>query len=280
LAHEKEPPSFSRKLLLLPALAYTLLVSLFYFSKDSTPIHRTPQETEPDSDGNRSQNVPANPVRVIVESFPPKPVPTDKEKTENNVKKRWKIAKGILEVLTLIGLWVYVLETKKTNHLTKEALSDARHNFTQDQEPVIWITPNPASFGLNKALNWNFNYTNYGRSPALNMHLCAHPLFGTSAYAVSQANPPSMDYCKGSRESTSVVPSGYPGFVTMHTDRPLTQPDISAIEQDGGLVAVGVFEYQDASGDSYVSTFCSYRLKSGAIAHCEKYNEYRRTDPK
>gem|GEM_PF-6092063 len=73
------------------------------------------------------------------------------------------------------------------------------------------------------------------------------------------------------------MPPTYPGFITVHTEEVLTQPDINAIERvSGGLVAIGVFEYSDASGHSYVSTFCSYRLIGGALAHCPKYNEYKR----
>jgi len=148
LAHEKEPSSLPQKLLLLPALAYTLLVSLFSFSKDSTPIHSTPQENEPGNDRNRSQNIPTNPVRVIIDSLPPKPPPTDEEKTEKKKEKRWKIAKGALEVLALIGLWVYVYETKRTNDLTQQALGQAqkqtdlmREQLVGTQAAVLKVSP-------------------------------------------------------------------------------------------------------------------------------------------
>jgi hypothetical protein len=139
---EKESSSFSRKLLLLPALAYSLLVFLFSFSKDSTPAHSTRQENKPDNDRNRSQNVSGEPIRVIVDSLPPKPSPTEEESAEKRKKKRWKIAKAFLEVLALIGLWVYVCETTRTNNLTQQALIDGERHFNQSQRPWVGLEDN------------------------------------------------------------------------------------------------------------------------------------------
>jgi hypothetical protein len=42
---------------------------------------------------------------------------------------------------------------------------------------------------------------------------------------------------------------------------------------DSMLVVYGVFTYEDISGNSYSTIFCAMHLRTGASAHCPKYNE-------
>jgi hypothetical protein len=169
---------------------------------------------------------------------------------------------ALFAVLSFIALWIQ--------------LEDARDNFARDQQPIIWVTPKTPTFSVNQMLEWNIEYSNYGRSPALNFRTCIRATLGSEA--LNRAKMPTGADCANARTSVSVVPPTYPGFATATSDGVLTQADVNAIEQfSGGLVVLGHFEYDDASGHSYVSSFCEYRLKSGALAHCPKYNDYKRT---
>jgi len=239
--------------------------------------HFKPPQHNLDEASGRSENRPSGPVKVVIESLPSPPSPSEEEKAEKKQDKRFKWGKAILEVLAFLGLVVYVRETRRTNNLTQAAIQDARDNFIKDQQPIIWVTPKNPTFGVNQKLQWNIEFSNYGRSPALNMRTCIHPSLGSSAFSAAQQHPPSLADCRGQVGSVTVVPPSYPGFATAYFDDLLTGPDVNAIEQiSGGLVVVGAFEYEDISGHSYASTFCEYRLIGGALAHCPKYNEYKR----
>jgi hypothetical protein len=71
-----------------------------------------------------------------------------------------------------------------------------------------------------------------------------------------------------------VLPQGYPpDYVSALSEEPLKQDEVSTMKSvDGGAIAYGVISYEDAAGHSYESTFCYYRLVTGAMMNCEKYN--------
>jgi hypothetical protein len=112
-------------------------------------------------------------VRVIVESLPPSPPPSDEEKAEKVREKRFKWGKVILELLALLGLFLYVRETSRTNDLTQQALEDERSHFDQMQRP--WVGPSEPIVisklvnAPHRMLEITARVKNFGISPASNV---------------------------------------------------------------------------------------------------------------
>jgi hypothetical protein len=75
----------------------------------------------------------------------------------------------VVELLALAGLVFYVCETRRTNNLTQEALSDERKHFIESERSLVGVVsvevfPNIEATTRLKA---RLNYGNYGRSPAI-----------------------------------------------------------------------------------------------------------------
>ena len=155
-------------------------------------------------------------------------------------------------------------------------LKDARDNFIKDQRPYVWVTPDSPVFKDQETIKWNFNYSNYGRSPAFNVRSGGFYAWGVGAW--KEIRDLSLADCvkagKGNIEGTgSVVPPGYPEVTTMQTNTKFREDiDRKILGSDGVLMNENVLEYEDSSGNRYRSLSCVYRLATGAIAHCDKYN--------
>ena len=155
-------------------------------------------------------------------------------------------------------------------------LQDVRDNFIKDQRPYVWVTPSTPTFKDQETIKWDFNYSNYGRSPAFNVRSCGFYAWGVGAW--NEIRDFSLADCakagKGNIEGTgSVVPPGYPEVTTMVTHQKFREDvDRTILSIDGVLMNENVLEYEDSFGNRYRSLSCVYRLATGAIAHCDKYN--------
>jgi hypothetical protein len=203
----------------------------------------------------------------------------DADQTENRSLQRkqlfWtRVAAGLILLYTAFAGWQV--------SLTNTAINDARENFSKDHAPYMWVTPQIPVLNPNEPFRWDIQYSNYGRSPALELHSCARAAYGPMGLsALDAVKLPIIDSpeCKDQRgHSTSVNPPGYSGYTTALGQAPLQKSDIETIKSvDGGALVLGVIEYTDATGHAYESVFCSYRLITGAIMNCEKYNYIKQT---
>lgn len=204
------------------------------------------------------------------------------ERREDTAHERKKF---IVEILTLAAVVVYAGVTIWQAWLTRTAITDARENFVKDQAPYIWVTPQPPVMKLDEPFRWDVHYSNYGRSPALNVRRCIVSTYGPSGFSyLDTLAPPSMNSqacrdAQGTRvASVSVAPPGFPGYSTALGTIPLKQSDIDAIAAtEAGAILWGIVAYDDRSGHSYEAVFCSFRFKSGAISDCPKYNYINQT---
>jgi len=199
-----QKPSLLQSLLdILESVLDVLSFSISLHEKNNSRSENPPPDKAKDTAYGR-KDATFSPLRVVVEAVMPAPSPTEEQKAKDAAEERRKqnteiregrkfIAECLLACITalllLVNVWL-VLTTRKANKLSSIAIQNAKENFITDQQPVIWITPKLPSFGLNKQLQWNFEYSNYGRSPALNVHLCAHPIIGSAAFGAAQATPP------------------------------------------------------------------------------------------
>jgi hypothetical protein len=206
--------------------------------------------------------------------------PTERQEKKENPVRFIKLMKDDpkfrVEVIAVVvgaavlGVYVFQLIAMR------DSIEQTQRNFESDQAPVVWTTPQPPEIEIGKKLKWNILYSNYGRSPAREVRTCGLLAMGPLGLAALQTLPePSVDRCRNEPfHSVSVLPQGYsPNFVTALSPAPLKEDDADIIKStDGGAIVYGVISYEDAVGHSYESTFCSYRLITGALMNCEKYN--------
>ena len=203
---------------------------------------------------------------------------TKEHENERRVDTEHARKKFNVEKLTLLAVVLYAGVTLWQALLTRTAIQDARDHFVKDQAPYIWVTPQPPVINLNEQLRWDVHYSNYGRSPAFNVKSCLQAAYGTDgpSYLKTLPEPSSTMECKGTSGSTGVLPPGFPSFSSTTGEDRLTQTDIDDIKAtDAGAVVWGIIGYDDSSGHSYKTTFCSFRFSSGAISNCPKYNYIR-----
>jgi hypothetical protein len=274
--HEKEPSSFSRKLLWLPNLLYTLAFSLFVLSKHPTPQHPTPPEHNPNDARNRSENIPGGPVRVIVESLPPTPPPTEEQKAEKKRNNLFKWGMAILEILAFFALAAYVSETRRTNNLTEQALNNSKEQFRQDQRPYVWLA-NPTSkdnptitmeiYKPKNQIAATMFFTNFGKSPAIPIRHYHGMALGNDKMT---EGPP-----KQWVESKGVLPNGKVDFFSVVSNQ-LTDEQISQyMSVSGAIMIYATWQYADYSGHKYETQICFGRLNLGGWAYCKEHNEIK-----
>ena len=115
-------------------------------------MQHTDNPNNPKDNTNEQTEVRINPgsgaIRVVVDSVPPSPAPTDEEKAQKNKEKRRATIKFYAELV--IGLFVVVYtvvtvclwrSTQHANSLAEQALNDARLHFRQDERAWIGIEP-------------------------------------------------------------------------------------------------------------------------------------------
>lgn len=180
-------------------------------------------------------------------------------------------------LFTLIAVTIYAGLTAWQGWLTRLAIKNTQENFIQENAPVIWVAPQTPTFKVDDLLRWDVHYTNYGHLTALNVHTCLTAAYGPKGFKIWEEFKFPPANCDRPIRSSGVSPPNHTDFTTIVGDKPLTAPQVSTINvTDGGAVAFGIITYDDIAGHSYETGFCSYRLISGALMHCEKYNYVRR----
>lgn len=168
-------------------------------------------------------------------------------------------------------------QTRSLAQTARQSLETARDNFDADQSPIVWVNPQEPQFRAGEIGTWNVTFSNYGRSPAFNERQCMGMTYGPMALALVTA--PTFRAC-GTRNlsnSRGVLPPSFAGFTTVVTIAPLSQQQLNVLESiDGAFVVTGIFEYEDRDGHAFRTTFCSYRLATGAVATCHDYNGIER----
>jgi hypothetical protein len=230
-----------------------------------------------------------NPPPVVTQQQPAKPQPshvTVECHVHNDPKpeKKWSdvaLHNKILIVLTLatmiVGTAVTVIYGLQLAAM-HEAIDNVQENFIKENAPVIWVQPQPPTFKVDDLLRWNVQYTNYGHLTALNVHTCITAATGPKGFkAWDEIKFPPPD-CDRPIRSSGVSPQNNTDYTTVQGDHPLSELQVSTINTtDGGAIVFGIITYDDIAGHSYETGFCEYRLTSGALMHCEKYNYVKRT---
>jgi hypothetical protein len=147
----------------------------------------------------------------------------------------------------------------------RQSLNLTREIFKADQRPIIWLTNHndmPRFQAPSNQITWNWEMSNYGKSPATRIHFETYMSLDGGSYILDYGKRKNNDIDSGP------MPPGKIDFATV-----FSQPRISDTEfarlmaTDGGISISGTIRYQDVSGDTYESAFCVNHLSNGAIQY-------------
>ena len=182
-----------------------------------------------------------------------------------------------IELLAFCGLAVYVCQTIRTNNLTQEALRLTKRQFIQEQRPYIWLmnalgSPRFILNGNNPSSDagqvvWDYHFTNYGKTPAIDIDLQQFIKLGDGPFVKSYGNYSSN---KG-----APLPPTKDDWDTVISELGIPANRFSELlkaEIPNGISIKAVFHYADLAGGKYETGFCLNRLNSGAIGYCREGN--------
>jgi len=155
------------------------------------------------------------------------------------------------------------------------ALQTARENFRAEQRPIIWLTNNlgspqyvnPTNNPGGGQIAWQWHYTNYGKSPAL--QLTFHQL-------IKIEDKIEEGYGYKGPSVGAPVPTNKEDMAEI-----ASQPDISAeqfkklMAADEAIGVSGEITYYDTYGNKYLTTFCLRHLTLGGILYCKEGNDIK-----
>ncbi|HXM61835.1 MAG TPA: hypothetical protein VN950_13340 [Terriglobales bacterium] len=189
--------------------------------------------------------------------------------------------KFALEVLGFIALSIYAGLTGIQTYLV-------RTQFTKEQRPYVWVKfDHPVVFNRDwkskpgtPPWSWDIFLVNYGKTPALNVVFCQEVLIGKGPLTQNERLT-NTDFPAGCNDPTNQsLPSIKPGVIPQGekistTDTPSHpyEPEMLDLVKstDDSMAIGGRIDYDNVTGDHYVSFFCALRYASGAMHTCPKY---------
>jgi hypothetical protein len=267
--------------------------------------------TKPSVDSEQTQNNPDDernnaPIATVSELRTQEPIRIKTEPEKSKAKRVWKWTVGILEVIGILAVIAYTILANKQWHemisarhtaqdaivsakkSADESIAQVQSNFNTDQRPYLWLVQpvSPPIYQLGRIPEWHIAISNFGRSPAIQVHGCTkfiivHQSLEThlsilQVLAKLKAPTPVCDETKSSLASAAVLPSGgtYYPLAEETTLRPVDIPSLAGFStHDIWMVLYGATTYQDMSGKQYTSTFCVYSGRSGLPHYCPKWND-------
>jgi hypothetical protein len=189
-----------------------------------------------------------------------------------------RIAKQQAEIMheTLIEVQRQTVAAEKSLRATQQALNVTRENFRQDQRPYVWLTNDIGPFqrvstsiggALGGRLAFNFHFTNYGKSPAINCSVESH-------IGLGRGGGERILWSKLDPKSGSILPPGKTDFNTAFSEQAITNETWEKINTIGRIEYVtvrGRFQYFALDGTMYSGEFCVERSPSLGPAYCSDH---------
>jgi hypothetical protein len=227
----------------------------------------------------------------------PRSIEEKREARDHRKDRHDKLMLGV-QILTLIAVAFYAFltyevwremvltsdagmdtakEARRSAAIAQQALTQAREQFRQDQRPYVWLTNNlggptlfvpPRSSTSEGYVAWPWHYTNYGKTPAYNVH------FNGTMYIGDQASTRKHIYERS--KMAAPLPPGKDDFSTAVYNRSkVSLQDFQRLMGADGLIVVfGHFDYTDAFRDKkYETGFCFLHLATGAVEWCPNPEE-------
>jgi hypothetical protein len=235
-------------------------------SKHHRQKHGTPSQHNPTDAENLSDSMANGPVRVVIESTPPEPPPTEEEKSEKRKENRFRWGKAILEILAFLGLLAYVVETRRTNNLTEQAMKNAM----EADRPWMGASVGVQNFESGKSPVYSVSFQNTGRRPAKVTLTAVHSRF----YDTFPTEP---EYNWDTTPSMSIIVPGQP--VVSAWNGLLDDPE-KANFGSSTFYIYGKIEYIDLRTGSLGWTHVCWRyipkmrgVINGGFLNCTEYND-------
>jgi hypothetical protein len=155
-------------------------------------------------------------------------------------------------------------EANAATALARSTLETTKSHFRADQRPYIWFIPEIPFEPVKRAnsgvmaghLDVLFEITNYGKSPAINVRVDSHLVFGPNAWKKVRLRE--IDQKEGT--GSIVAPGGRMdsiGYSDEVVSKPITGREP---EENAPYIIYGHFEYTDLVSNPpvvYISEFCS-----------------------
>jgi hypothetical protein len=188
--------------------------------------------------------------------------------------KRAFAANTVYVGLTLViaGASLYAAyQARRQAVIAEDGLKLTKQNFQADQRPYIYLAsnnlgeptfyPNKNTQGTGQVI-WTYHYTNYGKTPALNVKRKHYVKVGSKNFEISFQEP-EVKY-------GVLIPPNMDTFNTVVSSPGISQDEFSKlVASDQAIEIAGEITYSDASGGNYVTNFCIARLSGGAILFCQ-----------
>jgi hypothetical protein len=170
-------------------------------------------------------------------------------------------------------------------------MKQAHDNFVADQRPYVWHQPSVSSyFEAGQAVSYSLPLIDFGKWPAIEERADGLVILGSDAKDAQKKADRWFGKRKGLPLSKTVSPAILPPnpnvaqyFATIHSDKPLSQGELEAIEGiDGAIVVVAVIEYFDFSRTTrFESDICLIRVvrrspggeRKGQMEPCQSNND-------
>ena len=182
------------------------------------------------------------------------------ERKEDNAHEK---KKSRAEIATLVVVAIYAgltwwqgCSTKKAADAAqtaastaKQALIDSRVNFAADQRPILWLTNQlgePTPFNnpkdsTNGQIIWTWHFTNYGKTPPVEVRFRDYFKFGDGA--------PVPSYGQESQDVGAPTPTGKDDFASV-ISAPMKRSDMRELIASGKVGIIVVIQYSDLRGGS------------------------------
>jgi hypothetical protein len=229
-------------------------------------------------------------IRGQIETHSP-PSAAEEHKAEREEDKARAKKNYIVSVVTLIAVIVYAGITFWQGTLTRQSINNNTQQFQIEQRPYVWylehILPEDVRIVEGEQMRINFDWVNYGKTPALKSGglgkiFCGpeaaqkvekwFSLLGDGTKPIVASSGPDRQFVIPPVIVTD--PRNPLTYSSMRSDEILTQGDVDYILKTEDACFVGIrTQYFDAYGTRYWSDICLARQVNGVLAHCDSHNE-------
>jgi len=224
-----------------------------------------PQGPKDDSDAGKKPATEKHEIAAAINSLEAKYESAQQHRPEHDDQVlSWtrRTAKGVF-VYTALTFGITIAAICSAFY-SRQSLRLTREIFIADQRPIIWLTDqtdlkDTVGITASGKIGWNWEYTNYGRSPAVRVHFETYMSLDGGAFI--------RDF-DGELAAAAPIPPGKKDFATVYSKTIPTSADFMAwMAINNGVSISGIIKYDDVGGHPYQTAFCLGHLQNGQITY-------------
>lgn len=172
-------------------------------------------------------------------------------------------------------------EARRSADASEKTLNQTQANFRDQQRPYIWLTNVPIGPGMwppgprrTVQVLWSWQYTNYGKSPALHVAMHQEIKFGNGPFlpSLNGGGPIPLTPRQGGGEP---LPPNKFDFTSVISPPISSDEAIRLFRSDGGITIRMRITYTDAYKGSYETDVCLSTLATKAVSYCQSGNDMK-----